>query len=199
VTTAQRGLIVSAAAFVALTVLAVSDWVVGLDRRVTKWVFGWPDSWRGAMHAIWWFATRPVALLWIGLALVVWRKLQPAVAMTAAALASWGLALSSKELVGRARPGRSVLGGPPRDALAGHGFPAAHTALAAALVVPVLFVVPRAWRPFLVAAVALVVVSRVYTGSHFALDALGGVALGATCGFGAVVVFTKVRPRIRQT
>ncbi|HTN80649.1 MAG TPA: phosphatase PAP2 family protein [Acidimicrobiales bacterium] len=195
-TTAQRGLIVSAAAFVALTIVVVSNWVAGLDRRVTKWVFGWPDAWRGPMHAIWWFATRPVALVWIGLALLVWRKPQPAVAMVAAALASWGLALVSKVAVGRSRPTRALLGATPRHNLAGHGYPAAHAALAAALVIPVLFVAPRAWRPFLVAAIVVVGVSRVYSGAQFALDSLGGIALGATCGFGAVVLFSKVRPRI---
>ena len=65
------------------------------------------------MHAVWWLATRPVALLWIGLALLVWRRPQPAVAMAAAALASWGLALATKELVGRSRPTTALLGGAP--------------------------------------------------------------------------------------
>jgi membrane-associated phospholipid phosphatase len=196
VSAAQRALAVSAAAFVALTVLAVSDWVVGIDRRVTTWIFGWPDSWRGTMRTTWRLATRHFALLWIGLALLVWRKAQPAVAMVAAALASWGLALLTKQLVGRARPSSALLGATARDPLAGHGYPSAHAALAAALVVPLLFVVPRAWRPVLIVAVVLVAISRVYSGAQFALDSLGGVALGAMCGSGAVVVFSKVRPRI---
>ena len=183
-------------AFTALTLLAITDWAAGLDRRVTTWIFGWPASWEGTMRGIWSLATRPVALLWIGLALLVWRRPQPAVAMTAAALASWGLALSIKQLVGRTRPTTALLGGTPRDPLAGHGYPSAHTALAAALLVPVWFVAPRWCRPFLVLAMALVVVSRVYSGAHFALDALGGVALGVMCGAGAVVVFSTVRPRI---
>ncbi len=195
-TTAQRALLVSAVAFAALTVLAVTDWVAGADRRTTTWIFGWPPAWRGGMHAIWWFATRPVALLWIGLALLVWRRPQPAVAMAAAALASWGLALLTKQLVGRGRPSAAFLGGAPRDPLAGHGYPSAHAALAAALVVPVWFVAPRWCRPFLVVAVVLVAVSRVYSGAHFAFDALGGAALGAMCGSGAIVVFSKVRPRL---
>ena len=140
--TAQRALIVSTASFAALTVLAATDWVAGTDRRLTTWIFGWPESWHGAMRTTWRLATRRVALLWIGLALLVWRKLQPAVAMVAAALTSWGLALLTKELVGRSRPSAALLGAPPRDPLAGHGYPSAHAALAAALIVPVLFVVP---------------------------------------------------------
>ena len=195
-TVARRALLVSATTFVALTLLAVTDWVAGADGRVTTWMFGWPPAWRGGMHAIWWFATRPVALLWIGLALLVSRRPQPAVAMTAAALASWGLALLTKQVVGRDRPSTALLGGTPRDALTGHGYPSAHAALAAALVVPVWFVAPRWCRPFLAVAVALVAVSRVYSGAHFALDALGGVALGVMCGAGALVVFSTVRPRI---
>ena len=195
-TAAPRALVVSAVVFTALTVLAVTDWVAGLDRRVTTWVFGWPDVWEGAMHATWWLATRPVALFWIGLALLVWRRPQPAVAMVAAALASWGAALLTKQLVGRARPASALLGGSPRDPLAGHGYPSAHAALAAALVVPLWFVVPPWCRPFLAVAVALVAVSRVYSGAHFALDSLGGVALGVLCGAGSMVVFSTVRPRI---
>ncbi len=148
------------------------------------------------MHAMWWLATRPVAPLWIGLALLVWRRPQPAVAMAAAALASWGSALLTKQLVGRARPTTALLGGAPRDSLAGHGYPSAHAALAAALVVPVWFVAPAWCRPILAVAVAGVAVSRVYSGAHFALDSLGGVALGVMCGAGAMVVFSAVRPRI---
>lgn len=199
-TTAQRALIVSAAAFVALTMLAATGWVVGADGRVTTWIFGWQSSWRGAMHAVWWSATRPIALVWIALAVVISRKPQPAVAMTAAALCSWGLALATKQIVGRARPTLALLGAPPRDALAGHGYPSAHAALAAALAVPVVFVVPPHLRTWAVgvatAAVLLVAVSRTYSGAHFALDALGGIALGVMCGAAATVLFSRVRPRI---
>ncbi len=118
--TAQRALIVSAASFAALTVLAATDWVAGIDRRLTTWIFGWPESWHGAMRTTWRLATRRVALLWIGLALLVWRKAQPAVAMVAAALASWGLALAHQAArwsippVGRAagRPAEGSAGRP---------------------------------------------------------------------------------------
>jgi membrane-associated phospholipid phosphatase len=196
VTAASRALVVGAVVFTALTTLAVTDWAAGLDRRVTTWMFGWPGAWEGTMRGIWWLATRPVGLLWIGLALLVWRRPQPAVAMAAAALASWGLALLTKQLVSRSRPTIAFLGGTPRDPLVGHGYPSAHAALAAALVIPVWFVAPRWCRPFLALAVALVAVSRVYSGAHFALDALGGIALGVMCGAGAMVVFSTVRPRI---
>ncbi len=101
---ARAALATSAIAFVVLTVLAATGAVASLDRRVTVWVFGWPAGWRGTMRAVWRLATRRVALVWIALALVVWRRPQPAVAMTAAGLAAWGLALATKEIVGRARP-----------------------------------------------------------------------------------------------
>ena len=183
-TTAWRALVVSAVAFTALTVLAVTDWVAGLDRRVTTWVFGWPGAWEGTMRTIWWLATRrgraPVDRPRASRVAAA----QPAVAMAAAALASWGLALATKQLVGRARPTTALLGGAPRDPLAGHGYPSAHAALAAALVVPVWFVALAWCRPILAFAVAVVAVSRVYSGAHFALDSLGGVALGVMCGVG---------------
>ena len=181
-----------------LTVLAATGAVAGIDRRVTTWMFGWPDAWRGTMRAAWRLATRRVALVWIALALLVWRRPQPAVAMTAAGLAAWGLALLTKEVVGRARPTEALLGGSARDPLVGHGYPSAHAALAAALVVPVMAVAPRWCRPILVAAVVLVAVSRVYSGAQFALDTLGGLALGTMCGSGALVLFSHFRPRLHM-
>jgi membrane-associated phospholipid phosphatase len=194
---ARAALVTSAVAFVALTVLAATGAVASLDRRVTVWIFGWPSAWRGTMRAVWRLATRRVALVWIALALVVWRRPQPAVAMTAAGLAAWGLALATKEIVGRARPTAELLGARARDPLLGHGYPSAHAALAAALLVPVMVVAPRWARPILAVAVLLVAVSRVYSGAQFALDSLGGLALGIMCGSGALVVFSHFRPRLQ--
>ena len=196
------GLASSGGVFVAVTLLVVADAGAGLDERVTEWVFGWPAGWADFMRGVWRLATRPVALVYLLLAALIWRRPQPAVAMAAAALASWGLTLLVKEVVGRARPTEALLGAAARDPLAGYGYSSAHAALAAALLVPVVAIVPRRVRPVAgapaVATVALVAVSRVYSGAHFALDVIGGAALGAACGFAALVATGSLRRRIER-
>ena len=194
---ARAALVTSAIAFVVLTVLAATGAVASLDRRVTVWIFGWPAAWRGTMRAVWRLATRRVALVWIALALIVWRRPQPAVAMTSAGLAAWGLALATKEIVGRARPTTELLGAQARDPLLGHGYPSAHAALAAGVAGTSAGGRARAGpaRSSL-SAVVLVAVSRVYSGAQFALDSLGGIALGVMCGPRPWVVFSDFRPRI---
>jgi membrane-associated phospholipid phosphatase len=74
------------------------------------------------------------------------------------------------------------------------GFPSGHTAttVAMAAAVTVLF---RRRRRALVAAVwagaALVALSRIYLGSHWPLDLVGGGALGAACGVASVWLCRK--------
>ncbi len=105
-----------------------------------------------------------------------------------------------KEAVGRARPTEALLGAAARDRLGGYGYSSAHAALAAALLVPIVAIVPRRMRAVtgavVLAAVVLVAVSRVYSGAHFALDVVGGVALGAACGFAALMAAGSLRRRI---
>ena len=194
------GLAISVGVFLGVTLLVVAGAAEGLDERATEWVFGWPDGWADFLRGVWRLATRPVALLYLLLAALIWRRPQPAVAMAAAALASWGLTLLVKEVVGRARPAESLLGAAARDPLAGFGYSSAHAALAAALLVPVIAILPRRVRPVAgavaLAAVALVAMSRVYSGAHFALDVIGGAALGAACGFAALMAAGSLRRRI---
>ncbi|RPI10627.1 MAG: phosphatase PAP2 family protein [Actinobacteria bacterium] len=185
-----------------MTLLVVADAAAGLDEQVTEWVFGWSTRWVGFMRGVWRLTTRPVALVYLLLAVLVWRRPQPAVAMAAAALGSWGLTLLVKEVVGRARPPEALLGAVARDRLGGYGYTSAHTALAAALLVPVVAIIPRRMRPVAgavaVATVALVATSRVYSGAHFALDVIGGGVLGTVCGFGALIASGSLRRRIEE-
>jgi hypothetical protein len=191
VTAARRALAVSAVAFTALTVLAVTDWVAGLDRRHDLGV-GWPGAWEGTMHAIWW-PRHACALFWIGLALWCGGARSRRVGSMAAGvgIGAW-----------RSRPSSS-LAGPPTTALL--GAPAIRSppripvgprrsggCPCRACVVRRTSLVP----PILLLAVAVVAVSRALQRRPLRSTPSAS-ALGGRCGSaGAVVVFSKVSPRI---
>lgn len=107
-----------------------------------------------------------------------------------AALHGWtAIAISAsiedavKPLVGRSRPDPGRL--PPRERDGTQprtsAFPSGHTAAATAFAVAASRDAP-AWRPLLAATAVVTTYSLVYTGRHYATDALVGVVVGATAG-----------------
>jgi undecaprenyl-diphosphatase len=77
-----------------------------------------------------------------------------------------------------------IVGAPPRGS---QSWPSGHAqaAFGAALVLGELF---RRLRWPLLAAAALVALSRIYVGAHFPLDVLAGAAIGAACAGAAIAV-----------
>lgn len=103
--------------------------------------------------------------------------------LVAAALARVA-AETLKRLVRRPRPKGFAAALHPlhvRDPTPGLGFPSAHAATSMALAVTLGAWWPRARWP-LVAAAAVVALSRPYVGVHLPLDAAGGMALGVLAG-----------------
>ena len=116
-----------------------------------------------------------------------------AVAVAAATL----LVTLLKELFDRARPpiadpSLDVVGVLPASA----SFPSGHAASAFAAAVAVGMVYPRVRRPLLVLA-ALVALSRVYLGVHYASDVIVGGALGALLGLAAGWTVGAIAPAPR--
>ena len=97
-----------------------------------------------------------------------------------------------KELFDRARPpvsGIDAVGVIPASA----SFPSGHAATAFAAAVAVGAFYPRLRRPLLGLA-AVVALSRVYLGVHYASDVLAGTALGVALGLASVWLVRAVAP-----
>lgn len=142
-----------------------------------------------------WFVKWPLILA-IGSACDAKRKCFPraacaaALAITTAAL----LVTVLKDLFDRARP---PVADPALDPIgivpASASFPSGHAATAFAAAVAVALVYPRLGRPLLVLA-AVIAVSRVYLGVHYALDVAAGTLLGIAVGIAAAWVIRAIAP-----
>jgi membrane-associated phospholipid phosphatase len=124
------------------------------------------------------------------------RRLPCAMSAALCAAASAGLVVTLvKEAVDRARPAVAnhwldPIGAIPDSA----SFPSGHSATAFATAVAVGLVYPRLRVPLLALA-ALVALSRVYLGMHYATDVLVGSALGAAMGLAAGSLVLRVAGR----
>ena len=109
------------------------------------------------------------------------------------AVAAAGLAVTIfKELFDRARPpvaGIDAVGAIPASA----SFPSGHSATAFAAAVAVGLFYPKL-RPPLLALAAVVALSRVYLGVHYASDVVAGSLLGVLLGLAAVWTVRAVAP-----
>jgi membrane-associated phospholipid phosphatase len=144
------------------------------------------------LASAWWVKWPLIALL--GAAGDCRRRCLPRATVAAfGAVAAAGLAVTVlKELVDRARPpasGVDAIGVIPASA----SFPSGHSATAFAAAVAVGMFYPRLRRPLLALA-AVVALSRVYLGVHYATDVLAGSALGVVLGLLAAWTVRAVAP-----
>lgn len=121
------------------------------------------------------------------------RRLPRATFAALGAVGAAGVAVTVfKELFDRARPpvaGIEAVGAIPASA----SFPSGHSATAFAAAVAVGLFYPRLRRPLLALA-AVVALSRVYLGVHYATDVVAGSLLGALLGFGSFWLVRAVAP-----
>ena len=113
------------------------------------------------------------------------RRCPRATLAAVAAVGAAGLLVTlSKELFDRARPPAGAGIDPVGLVPASASFPSGHAATAFAAAVAVGLIHPRLRLPLLGLA-AVVALSRVYLGVHYATDVLAGTALGVALGLGA--------------
>ena len=179
-------------AFVAVAVTWISSshhHVRQWERSVTEWLNSAPD-W--VAHTMW--PIMQAGTLWcpflaalaIGL---IRRDWFVAGVMVVVGLVTWFGAQGVKRVVDRARPGAFIPDLNVREGTGnGLGYLSGHSAMAAAVAVVALTVVPRRWWPLLFVLVAIVGIARVVHGVHLPADVIGGWGFGTLVGLAGVTV-----------
>lgn len=125
-----------------------------------------------------------LAILTAGAAAVCFlaRSLRPALATAIAILVTAGLTWALKELVDRPRPAGTD---PPIPLPDSPSFPSGHASTAFAAAAALAVFAPRWLGAACLAVAALIGISRIELGVHYASDVAGGAALGVAVGLAA--------------
>jgi undecaprenyl-diphosphatase len=178
----------------------VFDWLIALDSAASA--LGEEVRWAPLtivfVLASTWFVKWPLIFA-VGCAGDARRKCFPRAACAAALAITTSALLVTllKDLFDRARPPIADPGVDPIGIVpASASFPSGHAATAFAAAVAVALVYPRLGRPLLVLA-AVVALSRVYLGVHYALDVAAGTLLGIAVGIASAWLVNAVAPATR--
>jgi undecaprenyl-diphosphatase len=178
-----NGIVAFLLSTVALVVLASTVPDVGsvadrLDPGLREVVGGWATVVVDAFNLA---GTLPVwvALVFMLVALV-WSNRGLAVEIVASAALVEAVATGMRVIVDRPRPMATAA----TELLVASGFPSGHVARTVVFMAAILLAVPwarrhrRAWLGLGIAAAALIAISRIAVGAHYATDTIGGVLLG---------------------
>jgi undecaprenyl-diphosphatase len=165
--------------------LALTAWLASqrtpwdLERAIGQWVYDLPDVLTPVFKVVM-QAGAVLAPLLVALVLVVVGRYRPGLAVALAGFGAWVGGKVAKELIERPRPTAEELGRVPREVLDGLGYPSGHAAVSAALAAVLVSTVVRGRgaRAVVVGVAVLTAVARVHLGVHWALDVVGGAALG---------------------
>jgi undecaprenyl-diphosphatase len=166
------------------------------ERSLTEWLNGAPD-W--VAHGIW--PIMQAGTLWcpfvVALVIgIVRRAWFVAGVMVIVGIVTWLGAQGVKRIVGRERPVAFITDIHVREGTGnGLGYLSGHSAMAAAVAVVALTVVPRRWWPLLFLVVAVVGIARIVHGVHLPADVIGGWGFGTLVGLVGVSVIDRHRRR----
>jgi undecaprenyl-diphosphatase len=127
---------------------------------------------------------------------VLVRSVRPAAAAAIAILVTAGLTWALKELVGRPRPTGTD---PPIPMPDNPSFPSGHASSAFAAGAALAVFAPRWLGAVFLAVAALVGVSRIELGVHYATDVIAGSILGALVGLATGLAVRSARPADRRS
>ncbi len=164
------------------------------ELEATRWFNGAPD----AVVAVLWpimqagqFLAPAVVALTVGL---VWHRWSLAAGLLAVGWTSWLAAKVIKEAVERGRPTIYLPDVVVREGSGGFGFVSGHAAVAAALAVGLIAVVPPFARP-VVAAIAIGAgLARIVYGVHLPADVTGGWGIGMIVGVVVLSALDRIDP-----
>lgn len=176
----QAYLCINLALLLLASVIAHSGQIGRLEVAIFRIVNGWPAD----LHVLFLIVTQAgSAWMLFGLTLLFLGIKRERLALRVFATGTLAFILSEvlKNVVGRLRPSLILESTVVRDHLVfDYGFPSGHTAVATAVGLVMLGVLPRKWHWLCWLWILLVAVSRVYLGVHAPLDIVGGFCLGVS-------------------
>jgi undecaprenyl-diphosphatase len=205
---AQVFALLTAAVFAALTLLVLAMPQLSLDLAITRAVQSIPGGgFNLLMHLATNLGNAPTSIIWVGFVLVLLHKMGLGWEMRCALGGTVGIVLLGmlmKEIVRRPRPTSDLIQvfENPTD----FGFPSGHvlffTGCVGFLIYLLYVLAPRSWvRPLAIillgTLIALVGLSRIYLGTHWTSDVLGGYTLGSV--WLALEIYVYHRGKLRRT
>jgi undecaprenyl-diphosphatase len=195
--------VVAVVAFIALAaswLVAAQDALPQWEKSITRWSNDAPDWVAHTMWPVMQAGTLVAPFLVAVVIGVVRRDWFVAAVVVVVGVVTWFGAQGVKRIVERARPVGFLLDIQVREGTgSGLGYISGHSAMAAAIAVVALTVVPRRWWPLLFVLVAAVGIARLVYGVHLPADLVGGWAFGTLLGLVGVTVIDRHRARQHAT
>jgi undecaprenyl-diphosphatase len=122
-----------------------------------------------------------VAVVVLALILILFKQRLHGVRILLLAAISFSAVFVAKLIFERPRPDLLLVEVTQRGLYqSDYGFPSGHTAVAAAVGIGLLAVLPRRFRWLVITIILLVGISRIYLGVHAPLDVVAGLAIGTS-------------------
>ncbi|MDB5182596.1 MAG: hypothetical protein JWO47_380 [Candidatus Saccharibacteria bacterium] len=162
----------------------------GAERPVFEFFNNLPQALHGPMIIVTQFGSLFGLIFWLAVALRFINK-RAAFTLLLTAVTAWLLDDLVKTMVSRDRPllllnGVHIFSG---QTFSGFGFPSGHSTFVAACAVFLYYQLEPKYRKYLIAAILLVGISRMFLGAHFPSDVLGGWALGSFVAATSSLIF----------
>jgi glycosyltransferase 2 family protein len=187
---------VAVIALVASWMVAVQDTLPQWEKSLTRWLNDAPDWVAYAGWPVMQGGTLLCPFVVAAVIVVTRRDWFVAGVVIVIGVVTWLGAQGVKQIVERERPFAFIADINVREGSGSElGYLSGHSAMAAAVAVVSLTVVPRRWWPLLCVLVLVVGIARIVHGVHLPADVIGGWAFGTVLGLVGVSVIDRHRRR----